>query len=247
MVLVIATGVPIIVASAQDEPVLISPEVRPDRTIVFRYRAPKANDVQLSGDWMAGQPMASLERDEWGLWTVTVGPLEPNMYAYAFYVDGTRTDDPLCRCTYSWGGGRGSSSRFTVPSQPAAPWENQNRPTGTLHHDRFYSRTQQRTRGSIVYTPPGYDSSPANRRYPVLVLLPGTPGDATDWTSGGGFVEINPRQPDRRGHDDAGTRGDARVRRRSARGHAPRRRQSGPVRKKHYSTSSFRSSDNAIG
>jgi enterochelin esterase-like enzyme len=187
--LVVSTGLPIVIANAQDEPVLVSPEVRPDRTILFRYRAPKANDVQLSGDWMAGQPMAPLKRDERGIWTVTVGPLAPDIYAYAFYVDGIRTDDPLCRCTYSWGGGRGSSSRFTVGAQPAAPWENQNRPAGKLHHERFYSRTQQRTRGAVVYTPPGYSPS-SNRRYPVLVLLPGTPGAETDWTSGGGFVEI---------------------------------------------------------
>jgi enterochelin esterase family protein len=40
-----------------------------------------------------------------------------------------------------------------------------------------------------VYTPPGYETSPS-RQYPVLVLLPGTPGDENDWTSGGGFVEV---------------------------------------------------------
>ena len=41
----------------------------------------------------------------------------------------------------------------------------------------------------VVYTPPGYESSPS-RRYPALVLLPGTPGDENDWTIGGGFAEV---------------------------------------------------------
>src|SRR4029079_15317596 len=67
--------------------------------------------------------------------------------------------------------------------------ENQHRPSGTLHHERFFSQLQQRMRGFVVYTPPGYDvrTSPPS---PVLVLLPGTPGDETEWTSGGGSVEV---------------------------------------------------------
>lgn len=41
----------------------------------------------------------------------------------------------------------------------------------------------------VVYTPPGYELS-RSRQYPVFVLLPGTPGDENDWTSGGGFAEV---------------------------------------------------------
>jgi hypothetical protein len=47
---------PTTAVTAQDEPILTSPEVRADRTIIFRYWAPKANDVQLAGDWMAMTP-----------------------------------------------------------------------------------------------------------------------------------------------------------------------------------------------
>jgi enterochelin esterase family protein len=158
----------------------VSPDVRPDRTVVFRYWAPKATAVQLSADF--GPPVA-LTKDAQGVWTVTQGPLEPNIYTYGFRVDGARADDPSCRCAYAFGGGRGPSSRFTIGALPPAPWENQNRPAGTLHHERFFSKTQQRMRGAVVYTPPGFDPK-ASRRYPVLVLLPGTPGDETDWRSG---------------------------------------------------------------
>jgi enterochelin esterase family protein len=36
---------------------LVSPEVRPDRTVIFRVRAPQATAVTLSGDWMSvGKP-----------------------------------------------------------------------------------------------------------------------------------------------------------------------------------------------
>jgi len=58
-----------------------------------------------------------------------------------------------------------------------------------VHHERFYSARQQQVRRYAVYTPAGYERSP-RRRYPVLVLLPGTPGDEKDWTSGGGFAEV---------------------------------------------------------
>ena len=40
-----------------------------------------------------------------------------------------------------------------------------------------------------MYTPAGYKES-ASQRYPVLILLPGTPGDENDWTTGGGFADI---------------------------------------------------------
>ena len=40
----------------------------------------------------------------------------------------------------------------------------------------------------VVYTPTSYRESPS-RNWPVLVLLPGTPGNENDWTSGGGFAD----------------------------------------------------------
>ena len=184
----ICLGLLPIAAAAQDSPVLVSPDLRPDRTIVFRLWAPKASEVQLSGDWMDGSPVA-LAKDAQGIWTVTQGPLEPNIYQYAFLVQGARADDPSCRCTYAFGAGRGASNRFTIAAQPSAAWEIQNRPPGSLHHERFYSRSQQRVRGFVAYTPPGYDPE-SSQRYPVLILLAGAPGDETEWTSGGGSVEV---------------------------------------------------------
>src|SRR4030095_2556850 len=174
--------------TAQDPPVIQSPEVRVDKTVVFRLWAPKAADVQLSGDWMGTQPPVALSKNDQGIWTSTTSPLEPGIYTYAFLVDGVRAPDPACRCTFAGGGGRFVSNRFTIPGDKPSVWENQNRPAGTLHYERFYSKLQQRTRRVVVYTPNGYDSG--SRRYPVLVLTPGTPGDETDWTSGGGFADV---------------------------------------------------------
>jgi enterochelin esterase-like enzyme len=168
--------------------VIVSPEVRPDRSVVFRLWAPQALQVQLTGDWMTGPP-ATLAKDDQGVWTISQGPLEPDVYQYAFLVDGARATDPACRCTSAFGAGRGASSRVIIAAQPPATWESQAKPPGTLHHERFYSRSQQRMRGAVVYTPPGYDPR-SSRRYPALVLLAGAPGDETEWTSGGGAAEI---------------------------------------------------------
>jgi|KBSMisStandDraft_5_1062788.scaffolds.fasta_scaffold04351_10 enterochelin esterase family protein len=205
--------------ASQEPPVLLSPEVRADRTVVFRFWAPTAKQVQVSGDWGT----AALAKDAQGVWTVMQGPLEPDIHQYVFLVDGLKTDDPSCRCTFTFGGGTGASNRFIVSAQPKAAWEAQNRPPGTLHHERFYSRSQQRVRGAVVYTPPGYEKG--SRRYPVLFLMPGTPGDEGEWISPGTSAElifdnliaegrmtsaivvmhssdVNPAAPTRRGDDN---------------------------------------------
>jgi hypothetical protein len=184
----VATGPSVTAGPAQERPRIISPEVQADRRVVFRLWAPQAADVQLSGDWMGRQPPVKLLKNNDGVWSLTIGPLAPNVYTYGFLVDGVRASDPSCRCTLTWAG-RASSSRFVIPADSPQVWDYQKQAAGTLHHERFFSKLQQRLRRFVVYTPPGYELS-GSRRYPTLVLLPGTPGDENDWTSGGGFAEV---------------------------------------------------------
>ena len=160
----------------------------PDRRVALRLWAPNATDVQLSGDWMGPTPPVPLIKDEKGVWTVTVGPLDPNIYTYGFLVNGVRTSDPSCRCTLAWAG-RSASSKFIVRGSVPEAWEERRVPNGTLHSETYFSAQQQRSRAFLVYTPPEYRTS-SSRKYPVLVLLPGTPGDENDWTSGGGFAHV---------------------------------------------------------
>ena len=56
-------------------PALNSPEVLPDRRVVFRLRAPKAAEVTLTGDLWLKQTVEKMTRDAEGVWSVTVGPL----------------------------------------------------------------------------------------------------------------------------------------------------------------------------
>jgi enterochelin esterase family protein len=114
--------------------------------------------------------------------------MEPNIYSYGFLVDGIRTSDPSCRCVFTWAN-RAAESRLVIPADTPRSWEPRNSPPGSLHHERFFSARQQLMRRFVVYTPPGYEPS-GTRQYPTLVLLPGTPGDENDWTSGGGFAEV---------------------------------------------------------
>ena len=73
-------------------PRLVSPEVLPDRTIVFRLRAPEAARVTLS--FAGSKPMS---KDGAGVWSATVGPVDPEIYQYNFVVDGVRPASTSCK------------------------------------------------------------------------------------------------------------------------------------------------------
>ena len=66
---------------------LVSPEVRADRRVTFRLRAPKASDVTLSMDYLPAASPEKMTRDSDGVWSVTIGPLDPTVYIYSFTVD----------------------------------------------------------------------------------------------------------------------------------------------------------------
>src|SRR5512137_896233 len=69
-----------------------SPVVHPDRTVTFAFRAPNAKQVELNAQFLkSNQP---LTMDASGVWRVTVGPVEPNLYPYSFVVDGVTVADP---------------------------------------------------------------------------------------------------------------------------------------------------------
>ena len=69
-----------------------SPVVHPDRTVTFNFRAPNAKKVELSAQFLRGNQ--ALQADTNGMWSITVGPVEPNLYPYNFVVDGVSVADP---------------------------------------------------------------------------------------------------------------------------------------------------------
>ncbi|MGO9897264.1 MAG: esterase, partial [Bryobacteraceae bacterium] len=147
-------------------PRLVSPEVLPDRTIVFRLRAPEAARVTLS--FAGSKPMS---KDGAGVWSATVGPVDPEIYQYNFVVDGVRILDPG---NPNLKNGRApDASIVEVPGNPPRFDELQAVPHGALQIRTYLSTPLKRPRKLYVYTPPQYDSEP-NRRFPVLYLRHGS-------------------------------------------------------------------------
>ena len=155
----------------------MSPEVQPDRRVAFRLLAPNAHTVGLNIQFAQGT--APMTKDQNGLWHVTVGPAEPEIYEYNFIVDGLQVADPANSWLKFWGGT--AKNLVLVPGDPPMFFEKQQVPHGTVHVHKYASRSLGVTRGLYVYTPPGYEESP-QVKYPVLYLLHGM-GDAEDaWT-----------------------------------------------------------------
>jgi enterochelin esterase-like enzyme len=160
---------------------LQSPEVRPDGKVTFRLRAPKAAAVAVAGEWtMPPNTPEKMTRDDQGVWSLTVGPIEPNIYIYVFNVDGMTITDPINPLVKLRA--RTSASMVEVPG--GQPWEARDVPHGTLE-----TLTQASTvlegalRQVVVYTPPGYGKGSA--RYPILYLLHGNNDLAVGWTMAG--------------------------------------------------------------
>src|SRR6188768_4189535 len=78
---------------------LNSPEVKNDHTVTFRLKAPEAKKVDLIGVHILaalkrGREPMPFVKGENGIWSLTVGPLNPDMYVYQFNVDGMVITDP---------------------------------------------------------------------------------------------------------------------------------------------------------
>jgi enterochelin esterase family protein len=169
---------------AQDT--LVSPEVHADRTVTFRVRAPMAQTVTLTGDWLAttatptGGQMPMI-KDAAGVWSVTAGPLEPTVHLYFFTIDGLAIADPInpkikLRT-------RTSASLVEVPGDPLPPWQVRDVPHGSVDWNVHRSAVYGDTHEFLVYLPPGYFKS--NTRYPVLYLVHGAGDTALGWTTAG--------------------------------------------------------------
>lgn len=154
---------------------LESPVVHSDRTATFRVRATNAQNVELSGQFLKGnQPMA---RETNGVWSITVGPIEPNLYPYHFVIDGVGVADSANQDLFP--NERFKSSLVDIPGDTPSLHSIQEVPHGELTYAFYPSKTLGRTRPLIVYTPPGYRRDDA--RYPVLYLVSGTTDTEETW------------------------------------------------------------------
>jgi enterochelin esterase-like enzyme len=166
---------------------IVSPELQPDRTATFRIFSPSSKEIKLSGNWMEGwgasEPMV---KNDTGLWTLTVGPLDPEIYTYSFSVDGIQILDPA-NSQIVRDGARHQSVLF-VPGETTKLYTVQNVPHGTLSKVWYDSPTLNMKRRMYVYTPPGYDNGKG--KFPVFYLLHGGGGDEDAWSTLGRACQI---------------------------------------------------------
>jgi enterochelin esterase-like enzyme len=165
---------------------LISPEILPDHRLTFRLYAPKASEVKVAGDFGSE---AKMTKDDKGVWSVTVGPLTPDLYSYSFNVDGVKTVDPKNAAIKQ--GVTSVDSMIFVPGKEADFEENKDVPHGEVRQVWYRSSTLGMPRRMHVYTPPGYDGG--SESYPVFYLLHGGGDEDSGWSTIGraGFILDN--------------------------------------------------------
>jgi enterochelin esterase family protein len=111
---------------------------------------------------------------------VTIGPLAPDIYTYAFIVDGVTVLDPRnANVKYGYGG-FGAVNIVQVPGDRPQFYDLQGVPHGKVSIVPYESKAMEDLSRTVwVYTPPGYDRG---RDYPVLYLLHGAGDIESGWT-----------------------------------------------------------------
>jgi len=169
---------------------IISPEIKEDHTVTFRFQAPDAKEVKITGDWMPAQGWVpgseAMTKGDKGIWTYTSATLPSDLFSYSFIVDGLKTTDPnnvyLIRDVASVfnvfivGGGKGDLYQVNKV------------PHGSVTRRWYDSPGNGIARRVTIYTPSGYETS--KEKYPVLYLLHGMGGDEEAWIALGRASQI---------------------------------------------------------
>jgi enterochelin esterase family protein len=169
-----------LMASAQTASRFRSTEIRADGSVTFRFAAPKAAKVELVLENRAAR--LPMQRQADGVWSVTTGPLAPEIYGYRFSEDGRPTvrdpENPAKRY---------GNSLLEIPGTPSRLWERTGVAHGTVTHHTYATKTvvglPENRSEFAVYTPPGYD--PKEGPYPVLYLLHVWGDDPGSWVEFG--------------------------------------------------------------
>ena len=144
-------------------PAVVSPEVSADRHITFRLFAPQAQAVRLTASDIPGLGQTGIfTKGEAGVWSLTIGPIEPGGYRYNFNVDGVATIDPRSPSI-----SESNANVWSLVYVPGADFmDTQNVPHGAVAAVPYYSSALGTWRRMHVYTPPGYELG--SEKYPIL-------------------------------------------------------------------------------
>ena len=178
-----------------------SPVINDDGTVTFNLYAPKAVKVTVEGDFLPkviidtpfgpqeSQGKAELKEGANGVWSYTTDKLQPELYSYAFTVDGLRMNDPanvyMNRDITTY------TSIFIITEKEGDKgnlYSVNEVPHGNLSKVWYDSPQLQMKRRMTVYTPAGYEDS--KEKYPVMYLLHGAGGDENAWSELGRAAQI---------------------------------------------------------
>lgn len=164
-----------------------SPVVNDDSTVTFRLKAPAAREVVLLFDeWDVRE--IPMQKDEQGVWSVTIGPVVPRLYQYKFRADGTETFDTA---NTSVKVGTMIYGNFVdVPDRLNPRFDEIRRADGGEIHSHAYRSSSLGTlRSMCVYVPRAAVEHPS-RRFPVLYLRHGGGDNERSWTVDGRAAAI---------------------------------------------------------
>ena len=182
-----------------------SPVINADGTVTFRYLAPKAVKVEVTGDFLPtekvevefnGQKMSYdapgagvLKEGRGGVWEYTTPfKVEPELYNYSFHVDGNTVIDPNNMWVNRDVASLTSVLLVAEPGARSDLYAIHKVPHGTVSKVWYHSDKQGFDRRLTVYTPAGYETSKA--KYPVLYVLHGIGGDEDAWVTQGRATQI---------------------------------------------------------
>ena len=178
---------------------IVSPEIHENNTVTFRFVAPKAVKVQLTGDFLPTQKqqtpfgevdapgLADLIEGKDGIWEyTTTEALAPELYSYSFIVDGLSVRDP--NNVYMIRDVASVTNVFIIKGGIGDLYSVNKVPHGSVTRRWYHSPTLGMERRITIYTPPGYEKN--TTRYPVFYLLHGMGGDENAWTELGRTAQI---------------------------------------------------------
>ncbi len=111
------------------------------------------------------------------MWTLTVGPMTPEIYYYKLIIDGVSVVDPAN--TLVGFADQPGFSILVVHGDAPAWYDARQVPHGAVKRHIYHSDVTNGEREIYIYTPPGYDVS---QTYPVLYLLGGSGELASTWS-----------------------------------------------------------------
>ncbi len=142
--------------------------------VTFNHRAPRAEKVELSGQFQdRNVPMV---RNSEGIWSVTVKPPKADIYPFNFVVDGIAVqaeNNPNIFPNENF-----KASLLEMPD-PDALYTVNDVPHGKVQYCTYKSDVLGLNRPLLVYTPAGYEKG--NKKYPVFYLVSGTTDTEETW------------------------------------------------------------------